>query len=52
MTSTTRSHVCVEGLSENLGDTYPHDLQMYQNVPFGDIILEELQEMSETRLKG
>jgi len=52
MISITKSHVCVEDLSENLNETYSHDLQMYQNVPFGDIILEELQEISETRLKG
>ncbi|XP_011347187.2 DNA primase large subunit isoform X1 [Ooceraea biroi] len=46
-----RFHVCVEESSKHLSDTYLHDLQMYQNVPFGDVMLEELQEMSETRLK-
>jgi len=38
--------------SRNPGDSYPHDLQLYRNVPFGEITLEELQEISETRLKG
>ncbi|XP_018304460.1 DNA primase large subunit isoform X2 [Mycetomoellerius zeteki] len=37
--------------SRNPADLYPHDLQLYQNVPFGEITLEELQEISETRLK-
>ncbi|XP_071554134.1 DNA primase large subunit-like isoform X2 [Temnothorax nylanderi] len=33
------------------GDVYPHDLQLYQNVPFGEITLNELEEICETRLK-
>lgn len=31
---------------------YPHDLQLYQNVPFGEMTLDELEEICETRLKG
>lgn len=38
--------------SSNPADVYSHDLQLYQNVPFGEITLDELQEISETRLKG
>ncbi|XP_025986112.2 DNA primase large subunit isoform X3 [Solenopsis invicta] len=37
--------------SSNPADVYSHDLQLYQNVPFGEITLDELQEISETRLK-
>ncbi|KAL6442344.1 hypothetical protein ACFW04_002534 [Cataglyphis niger] len=41
----------IESSSKTLGDMYPHDLQLYQNVPFGEIMLDELQEICETRLK-
>lgn len=38
--------------SKNPDDMYPHDLQLYQNVPFGEVTLDELEEICETRLKG
>ncbi|XP_072751767.1 DNA primase large subunit isoform X2 [Anoplolepis gracilipes] len=43
--------VPIECSPKTLGDVYPHDLQLYQNVPFGEIMLDELQEICETRLK-
>lgn len=36
----------------NPDDMYLHDLQLYQNVPFGEITLDELEEICKTRLKG
>lgn len=35
----------------NPDDMYLHDLQLYQNVPFGEITLDELEEICKTRLK-
>jgi len=52
MVSTMTFQVPIKLSSRNPGDSYPHDLQLYRNVPFGEITLEELQEISETRLKG
>lgn len=52
MTSTPRFQVPIEQSPENFGDIYSHDLQMYQNFPLGEITLDELKEISETRLKG
>ncbi|KYN07625.1 PREDICTED: DNA primase large subunit-like [Cyphomyrmex costatus] len=51
MASTMTVQVPIKLLSRNPGDSYSHDLQLYQNVPFGNITLEELQEICETRLK-
>ncbi|XP_018060402.1 PREDICTED: DNA primase large subunit-like isoform X1 [Atta colombica] len=51
MVSTMTFQVPIKLSSRNPGDSYPHDLQLYRNVPFGEITLEELQEISETRLK-
>ncbi|XP_012220272.2 DNA primase large subunit-like isoform X1 [Linepithema humile] len=51
MTSTARFQVSIEQSPKNFGDIYSHDLQMYQNFPFGEITLDALKEISETRLK-
>ncbi|XP_014468169.1 PREDICTED: DNA primase large subunit-like isoform X2 [Dinoponera quadriceps] len=51
MTSTTKRQISIQQLPSNFRDMYPHDLQFYQNTPFGEIMLDELQEISETRLK-
>ncbi|XP_032678182.1 DNA primase large subunit-like [Odontomachus brunneus] len=50
MTSTTKCQVSVQQLPKN-DDMYLHDLQFYQNAPFGEIMLTELQEICEKRLK-
>jgi len=47
-----RFQVSVKLSPENLDDVYSHDLQLYQNIPFGEIMLDELQEICEMRLKG
>lgn len=52
MLSIAKFQVPIEWSPKTLGDMYPHDLQLYQNVPFGEIMLDELQEICETRLKG
>lgn len=52
MVSTMRFQAPIKLSPKNPVDEYPHDLQLYQNVPFGEIMLDELQEISETRLKG
>lgn len=52
MISTERYQVPIKLSSSNPANVYPHDLQLYQNVPFEEITLDELQEISETRLKG
>lgn len=44
--------ISIECSPKKLSDMYSHDLQLYQNVPFGEIMLDELQEICETRLKG
>lgn len=44
--------ISIEWSPKKLGDMYSHDLQLYQNVPFGEIMLDELREICETRLKG
>ncbi|EFN83692.1 DNA primase large subunit [Harpegnathos saltator] len=46
-----KQQIFIHQLPKNLSDMYPHDLQLYQNAPFGEIMLDELQEISETRLK-
>ncbi|XP_011632163.1 DNA primase large subunit-like isoform X2 [Pogonomyrmex barbatus] len=51
MTSTMRFQVPVKISLENPNDVYLHDLQFYQNAPFGTATLDELREISETRLK-
>ncbi|KAL0099241.1 hypothetical protein PUN28_020071 [Cardiocondyla obscurior] len=37
--------------SNNPDDMYSHDLQLYQNPPFGEVMLNELKEICITRLK-
>ncbi|XP_071627500.1 DNA primase large subunit isoform X3 [Temnothorax longispinosus] len=51
MTSTMRPQTPIKLSPRNPGDVYPHDLQLYQNVPFGEVTLNELEEICETRLK-
>lgn len=52
MVSTMTLQTPVKLSSRNPGDVYLHDLQLYQNAPFGEITLDELEEICETRLKG
>jgi len=52
MTSTARFQIPIGQSLKNFGDVYSHDLQIYQNCPFGEITLDELKEISEARLKG
>ncbi|XP_077260817.1 DNA primase large subunit isoform X2 [Temnothorax americanus] len=51
MTSTMRPQTPIKLSPRNPGDVYPHDLQLYQNVTFGEVTLNELEEICETRLK-
>lgn len=52
MMSTMKLQAPIKLSPRNLADAYPHDLQLYQNVPFGEITLDELEKICETRLKG
>ncbi|XP_011874949.1 PREDICTED: DNA primase large subunit-like [Vollenhovia emeryi] len=51
MISTMRLEAPLKLSPRNPGDVYSHDLQLYQNVPFGETTLDELEEICETRLK-
>ncbi|XP_011701144.1 PREDICTED: DNA primase large subunit-like isoform X2 [Wasmannia auropunctata] len=51
MVSTMRFQVPVKLSPSSPGDEYPHDLQLYQDVPYGEITLDELWEIGEMRLK-
>lgn len=52
MTCTVQLPIVIEQFSNKHDSIYSHDLQLYQNAPVGEITLDELQEISQTRLKG